>query len=163
MPGKFTAELYFEVDNAPIFEMTLHKILHEYRYEKEFFKLNIHIVIQAIHHLIEEPNLIKFIFYGKSRSLATTKEQIAEQGKQSDLEKERLEELSRQFKEKYLNKTIEELVFDFNQLLAKPSYSSLKEAKEIEKLINMMRKQVREESRQKYLESDEYKRMQKIN
>ena len=76
VPGKFTVELYFETDNAQIFEMLLHKSLQEFRFKKEFFKTDIKTAIQVIHRLIGKNEIHLFQFYGKSSLLATTKEQV---------------------------------------------------------------------------------------
>ena len=161
VPGKFAVELYFKTENAPMFEMVLHKSLHEYRYEKEFFRVDVRTVIHAIHGLIDKEELLTYRFLGKSSALATTREQIAEQRKQADEKRERLEQRSREFKERYLNKSIDELIFEVNTLLRAPSYGNNYEARQIQKMIDMKRNQERQEAERKWKESDKYKEIQR--
>jgi hypothetical protein len=162
VPGNFTVELYFKTDNAPMFEMILHKSLDEYRYEKEFFKVDIKTAIHAIHNLIDKDELRSYRFLGKSSTLATTREQLAEQKKQADEKRERLEQRSREFKEKYLDKSLGDLrvalmVLNKSEL----SFQNQQESKQIHKLILMKQQQEREESQRKWMESDRYKQIQR--
>jgi hypothetical protein len=69
LPKKFTVELYFISDNAELFEMLLHKSLRDYHYDKEFFKVDLKIVIEYIHILIGNKNFKLNAFYGRSAQL----------------------------------------------------------------------------------------------
>ena len=162
VPGKFTVELYFATDNAPMFEMVLHKSLSEYHYEKEFFTVDVKTVIHVIHNLIDKDELLSYRFLGKNSALATTREQIAEQKKQADEKRERLEQRSREFKERYLDKSLDELRIALKILdKSEFSFQNQVESKQIHKLILMKQQQEREESQRKWMESDRYKQIQR--
>jgi len=111
VPGKFTAELYFEVDNPPLFENLLHKSLREFHFDKEFFSVDIKIAIKAIHALIDIDKLTYIKFNGNCSQLATTPEQIFEQQRVYQEKSDRAAAYAKSLKEKYINKSISELRF----------------------------------------------------
>ena len=102
VPGKFTIELSFKNDNPELFEKLLHKSLGEYRYQKEFFKVDIKIAIEVIHILIKDNSLILYEFKGKSARIATTKEQIQEQNKIEEEKAQRVRDRANRIKAEYL-------------------------------------------------------------
>ena len=130
MPGKFTIELYFEVENAVFFESLLHKTLHEYHFQKEFFKVCIEIVIYAINELLGINKKHTYIFKGKSSSKIITAEQLAYQKILGQEKSERLSKKANELRDKYINKSAEELRLIAMDLLGKNlTTSSLAEAK----------------------------------
>lgn len=148
VPGKFIVELYFKTENAVMFEMILHKALHEFRYEKEFFKTEIKTVIHVIHSLIKDSEIHSYKFYGKSSAIATTQEQVLYQRK-VDLEKhKRLEERINLIREKYLDKSLYELEIALRIMFQKEfDYQTRQEIKEIRTFIAIKKKEEQEEKR----------------
>lgn len=130
VPGKFTIELNFEVENAVVFESLLHKSLHEYHFEKEFFKTNIDVVIFAINNLLDVNKKHTYIFEGKSSSKIVTAEQLQYQKILGQEKTERLAKKANELRDKYINKSAEELRLIAIGLLDKNlTMSSLAEAK----------------------------------
>ena len=70
VPGKFIAEIYFHVDNAPLVEELIHKLLNQYVYEKEFFQTDIITIISVIYKLRENGTLQISEFFGRSKNKA---------------------------------------------------------------------------------------------
>lgn len=155
VPGKFTVELYFETDNAQIFEMLLHKSLQAFRFEKEFFKTDIKTAIQVIHILIGKDEIHLFQFYGLSSLLATTKEQVQHQRKIDFEKKKRVEQKANELKEKYLNKSYAELV-SMRYALEAGSYDPINKKHyaimEVNKIMNLRRMQISEYSNKTFKE-----------
>ena len=154
VPGKFTVELYFETDNAQIFEMLLHKSLQEFRFKKEFFKTDIKTAIQVIHRLIGKNEIHLFQFYGKSSLLATTKEQVQHQRKIDFEKQKRVEQKAIELKEKYLNKSYTELV-SMSYALAAGSWDPTNKdyaIMEVNKIMNLRRMQISEYSNKTFKE-----------
>jgi hypothetical protein len=130
VPGKFTVELHFEIENAVLFESLLHKTLHEYRFEKEFFRTDIDTVIHAINNLLDIGKKHTYIFKGKSSSKFITVEQLAYQKILGQEKSERLAKKANELRDKYINKSAEELRLIAMELLGKETtMSSLAEAK----------------------------------
>lgn len=149
VPGKYTVELYFQTDDAAQFEMLLHRILREFRYEKEFFKVDIQTVISAVHSLIKENKLNLYKFNGSSSHLAATKEQIAEDRRIRNEKQNRIDEQAKQLRDKYLHKTYEELRREFLRLNCDPLPVSQYESKQV---LKMMRLKQNQENKLKEIE-----------
>jgi T5orf172 domain len=149
LPKKFTIELYFETDNAELFEMLLHKSLKEYKFDKEFFKVDLKIVIEYIHILLGTNDIKLNKFYGKSAHLAKTGEQLTQEEKINEERRKRAED----FKNEYLKKTSDELKSVLRELLRNPTTSNLIKAKEISKIINLKEQKEQED----WENSEEYK------
>lgn len=111
VPGKFTVELYFEVDNPALFENLLHKSLREFHFDKEFFSVDIKTAIQAIHALIDSDKMIFIQFKGNCSSLAATPQQYAEQDRVRKEKADRAAAYANSLREKYINKSISDLRF----------------------------------------------------
>ena len=155
VPGKYTVELYFRTDDASQFELLLHRTLREFHFEKEFFKADIETVIKAIHALISENRFQLYKFQGKSSHLATTKEQVAEEKKLRAEERKarderhrRMEAMAKEFSDKYLHKTYEELRAEYTWGVRHSERSEF----ESKQLLKMMRLKREEESRLREIE-----------
>ena len=148
VPGKYTAELYFQTDDAAQFEMLLHRVLREFRYEKEFFKVDIQTVISAVHALINENKFNLYKFHGNASHLATTKEQISEERRIRNERQKRINDQAKELRDKYLHKTYEELSFEM-YVLNRSSEPNYYEIKELRKLMRLKRD---EENRLKEIE-----------
>jgi hypothetical protein len=153
VPGKYRIELYFQADDAPQFELLLHKTLREFHFEKEFFKADIGTVIRAVHGLISENRFQLYKFHGESSHLATTRVQIAEEQRIRDERRNRLDERAKELRDKYLHKTYDELRGQY-MWLAGDSTSSNYEIKELQKIMHLKmdeEKRERENEHQKKL------------
>jgi len=144
VPGKYTVELYFQTDDAPQFELLLHRTLREFHFEKEFFRADIETVIRAVHGLISENRFQLYKFHGNSSHLATTREQIAEERRIRDERQNRIDERAKELRDKYLHKTYDELRGQY-KWLAGDSTSSHYEIKELQKMMRLKRDEERKE------------------
>lgn len=168
VPGAFTTELYFETDNAEIFEKLLHKSLKEFHFAKEYFQVDIKTVIKVIHILIKDNKFNFYEFKGESKKLAITQEQIEEQKIQFSENRRKAELKAVELRDKYLNATEADLIANVQWLSSQPSYANLKEAKEVLRIIAIKREQKLAEhlervklERAKWEDSNEYKSIQK--
>ena len=146
VPGKFTIELYFEVDNAPLFENLLHKSLNEYRFEKEFFKIDLKTAIEVIHILIKDQYLTLNDFKGRSAHLATTKEQIQARNKLEQERNQKVKDRALELKNNYLD-----ISADCLKATLTVNYSNYSdyERTEILEIISLKRKEERDIPEQK--------------
>ena len=163
VPGKFLIELYFEIENAYVFETLLHKALHDYRYDKEFFKTDIDTVIFAVHNLLDPRKKHLYQFKGKASAQATTREQLEYQKTIGDKKRERLVKRSNELRDKFIGKSEHELIQTYRDLCVNSTRQSLDEAKVVWKMINAIREEEKasrlakhEEKKRIFLESDEY-------
>ena len=170
VPGKFTVELYFETENASLFEQTLFKVLSNYHFKKEFYKIDINTVIFAIHNLLDEDKKHLYVFKGKSSIQATTEAQLEHQRKIRDEKqiKKRnfLEEKAKKEAielKKHTDKSTAELINEISMLCSAPSKINLIEANKIQRVLYLRQQEelkiVEEkyqEKRRKFLESNDY-------
>lgn len=161
VPGKFTIEIYFEIENASAFEMLLHKALHEYRFEKEFFKTDMKTAIYAINNLLDKNKKHTYIFKGKSSSNAMTKEQLDHQRILGQEKSERLAKKANELRDKYINKSHEELRVIAINLLDQCTVATLAEAKYVLRMRSKMLTEFSESAQKYYEASEEYKAAQK--
>ena len=78
VPTPFIINFYCETDDAPKLEQLVHKRLTKYRiqHNREFFKVDIAIAIQAVKEQILDSNLLAKSFAGRDNSLYLTSDEI---------------------------------------------------------------------------------------
>ena len=77
VPGKFEAEFYCEVDNAPGLEKAIHSRLSRHRYHKEFFRCNLELAVRIAKETLLERGYSVFGSGGRSSHIFITDQEKA--------------------------------------------------------------------------------------
>jgi hypothetical protein len=77
VPGRFDAEFFCEVNDAPRYERAVHSRLSKHRYGKEFFECGVAVAVRTAKEALIENGLVLISTGGRSRDIYLTPEETA--------------------------------------------------------------------------------------